>query len=375
MLTAHHLRITLNVETPIELSEHPGKALRGMLFNALRGPQHNPALGFCTQRHLTTCADCALVAVCPVAALVATMNPQAERGRDIPRPYVILPPTSAQTRYEAGGLLTFGLTLFGQALNLFPYVVMALRQAGPGGLGKKLPHPTANQRPRRGRFQLHSAQAMNLLTGEVQDILEADNPIVRQPDLPVTHSQVVAASQLMLAPIQQHATNGHQAQAAYLTGTPTTRPLDFTLTFKTPTRIIEHKQLLKAPNFSPIFHRLLNRLMTLSREFGPQTAPAHRLDGDHHPAEPALAEAISKNSLLALADQVELIDDRTYWQELWSYSTRKGNKSPISGLMGQAIYRAPSEVWAKLLPYLLWGTIIHVGKNAVKGDGVLVVSG
>jgi len=359
-LTAHHLRFSLEVESPIELDHHQGSALRGMLFNALRGPRNNPTLGFCTQRHLDTCAECPLVAVCPVASLVATLNPQAGRGRDVPRPYAIVPPQNDKTRYEAGEQLAFGLTLFGNALNLFPYVVMALRQAGAMGLGKRLPRPETNGRYHRGRFAVQSAQAINLLTGEVQDILEPDNPMVQRPDLPVTHAQMVELSQRLLNPALAHAANGHHAVSTYQRGSQA-GPVEITLQFKTPTRIIEHKQLLKEPHFSPIFHRLLDRLILLSREFGGITP----LD------QP---EVLDKNELLGLSDQVELVTHDTRWQEVWSFSARQQRKTPISGLVGRATYRAAPGVWAVLLPYLLWGCVIHVGKNAVKGDGIIAVS-
>lgn len=361
MLTAHHLRLTLEVETPLELEEHPGASLRGMLFNALRGPQRRPELGFCTQRHLTTCADCALVAVCPVAGLVATMNPQAERGRDVPRPYAIVPPLGEQTRFEPGETLTFGLTLFGQALSLFPYVVMGLRQAGPGGLGKRLPDPKKEGRYHRGRFRLRAAHAVHLLDGEAQTILRSDSPLVQQPALPVTAVHIAETSARLLRPELAHANNGHGPLATYQPGLKPD-PLELTLTFQTPTRIIHHKTLQKQPAFSPLFQRLLERLTALSREFAPVPA-----------GSPEQARA-HKNALLALADQVELIDNQTRWQELWSYSARQGRRTPIGGLLGQATYRAPRALWEQLLPYLLWGTIIHVGKNAVKGDGIIAVS-
>jgi hypothetical protein len=357
-LTAHHLHFSLEVESTIELNEHKGSALRGLLFNALRGPGRNPALGFCTQRHLKSCAECALVAVCPVAGLVATLNPEAERGRDVPRPYAIKPPLDDKTRYEPGKQLNFGLTLFGDALNLFPYVVMGLRQAERGGLGRRLPRPEAGDRPQRGRFKLRSAQAINLLTGEVQDILQAGSNLVQRPDLPVTQAQVVERSQQLLSQPLAHSANGRHNQAGVQLA-PSPGKLELTLTFKTPTRIIEQERLLKAPDFTPLFHRLINRLLDLSREFS----------GGKETAGTSEDEQIDKGALLALSQQVELVDNRTHWADVWSYSARQGGKTPIGGLMGYAIYRANREVWAELLPYLLWGTIMHVGKNAVKGDG------
>lgn len=358
-LTAHHLRFTLKVETPIELDTQQGSALRGMLFNSLRGPRNNPALGFCTQRHLTTCAECALVAACPVASLVATLNPQADRGRDVPRPYAIVPPQSDKTRYEAGESLSFGLTLFGNALNLFPYVVMALRQAGPMGLGKRLPRAETNGRYLRGRFAVESAEAINLLTGEVQDILEPDSTLVQRPDLPVTHAQVVEMSRQLLNPEAGASANGANGGAGSQRGRPP-GPMEITLRFKTPTRLVADRALLKEPHFAPLFHRLLDRLLALSQEFG-QGATVRVMDFS------------AKNELLALSDQVTLVDNQTRWQEVWSYSARQQRKTPISGLVGQATYRASREIWEPLLPYLLWGSIIHIGKNAVKGDGIIQV--
>jgi hypothetical protein len=360
MLTAHHLRFTLKVETPIELDEQQGSALRGMLFNALRGPRNNPAQGFCTQRHLNTCAECALVAVCPVASLVATMNPQADRGRDVPRPYAIVPPASGKTRYEADEQLSFGLTLFGHALNLFPYIVMALRQAGPMGLGKRLPRGDAAGRSLRGRFALQSAQAINLLTGEVQDILEPNSTLVQRPDLPVTHSQVVEMSQQLLYPEARVAANGVNGGSTYQRVSQFD-PIEITLHFKTPTRLVSDQTLLKEPGFAPLFHRLIDRWLALSREFGDGVA----VEGPDFPG---------KNELLALSDQVTLVNNQTQWQEVWSYSARQQRPTPISGLVGRATYRASPEIWEMLLPYLLWGSVIHVGKNAVKGDGIIAVS-
>jgi hypothetical protein len=293
------------------------------------------------------------------------MNPLAERGQDVPRPYAIVPPLTGQTRYEPGETFTFGLTLFGEALNLFPYVVMALKQAGPGGLGRKLPHPTKQGRYERGRFQLRSAQAVNLLSGEVQDILRAESPQVQQPTLPVTEAQVIETSRQWLSWPTNHAVNGHQAGPWQQRGV-TEGVLQLGLAFKTPTRIIQRKQLLKRPDFSPIFHRLLDRLLDLRREFASPVAVL--IDDGRRTTDD---ERQAKNALLALADQVELIDDQTTWQEVASYSARRQTTTPISGFVGRAVYQAPYQIWELLLPYLVWGTIIHVGKNAVKGDGII----
>ncbi len=146
------------------------------------------------------------------------------------------------------------------------------------------------------------------------------------PNLPVTHEDVLAA----------------------VADLPTSGPL--TLRFKTPTRLIHDKKLLKQPHFRPLLLRLITRLEQLSHQF----APAGWQDVD----VPAL---------LALADEVTLTHNDTRWEELESYSTRLQGRTQIGGLLGTATYQAAD--WRPFLPWLVWGTLVGIGKNTVKGDG------
>ena len=49
-----------------------------------------------------------------------------------------------------------------------------------------------------------------------------------------------------------------------------------------------------------------------------------------------------------------------------SYSSRSRQRTPIGGLVGQVTLAGDL---APLRELLVWGSLIHVGKNAVKGDG------
>jgi hypothetical protein len=40
----------------------------------------------------------------------------------------------------------------------------------------------------------------------------------------------------------------------------------------------------------------------------------------------------------------------------------------MGGLMGSATFHAPD--WSPLLPWLVWASVVHVGKNVVKGCGL-----
>ena len=121
--TAHRLRFVADVKTPVLLNEHQGSALRGALFHALRNQ-------FCMNKTVTSCQPCLLHAGCPVSFLLATVDDQASRGADVPRPYTIEPPLDGQIAYQPGQTITFGLTLFARARDLFPYIVMAAPTPG-----------------------------------------------------------------------------------------------------------------------------------------------------------------------------------------------------------------------------------------------------
>jgi hypothetical protein len=338
--TAHQLHFTCEVQTPILLNEHQGSAIRGALFHALRQQ-------FCFAKEVKDCGKCALWATCPICFLVATRNPQSERGVEVPRPYTIEPPmermneptnlrvhestnllpgtrqfvNSSIRRYQPGETLEFGLTLFAQALNLFPYVVLGSQALERGGLGKKLQREDG--RWRRGTFAVQEIAALNRLTGERQPVLRTGDTMVSVPDVPVTNEQVLA-------------------RAAQL-------PRDgITLMFKTPMRIIERGKLEHRPTFRPLIQRLHRRLRDLTRQF---TDTPWELDF---------------RQVMSQAEAVRVADDQTGWVELDSYSWRQKTSTPMGGFVGQVTFEGDLEPF---LPWLVWGEVVHVGKDAVKGNG------
>ena len=328
---AHRLRFVAEVQSTIELNEHQGSAIRGSLFHAL----HNR---FCMNQEAEVCTTCPLVASCPVATLVSTLKPQSGRGRDVPRPYTVQPPLPGSGhpaqrpdgrlafRYHPGEEFEFGLTLYAQALQLFPYVVLAVKELEQGGIGRKTEQ--AQGRWRRGTFAVQKAWAENPLTGERQPVLKAGDQLVQVPDVPITHQQVCEwANQRM------HASR-------------------ITLHFLTPTRIIKQGHLLKPGRFSfqPFFQRLMERLEALSRDFS--DAPL-RFD--------------DPKGLIEAAGRVRIVENHLVWEELRSYSTRRRAESPTSGLMGGVVLQAND--WSPFWPWLVWGEFTHIGKDAVKGNG------
>jgi len=337
--TAHCLRFVTEVQTPIELNEHQGSAIRGALFHALRNR-------FCMNREAQECAACPLVATCPVAFLVSTLDPNSDRGRDVPRPFTVQPPLPGQGghpttlpdghivfHYQPDEPFTFGLTLYAQALQLFPYIVLAVSEFERAGLGRRVQQ--ADGRWQRGRLAVRQVWAENPLTGERQPVLRAGDRLVQVPDIPISHQQITDYVLRITPPVSR-----------------------LTLHFLTPTRLVEHGHLLKPEtfHFRPFFQRLMERLEALSRHFSDT---------------PLVFD--DPRGLIAAAGQVRVVENRLRWEELRSYSTRRHAESPISGLLGPVTLEAAD--WTPFLPWLAWGQFTHVGKDAVKGNGEYRVNG
>lgn len=327
--TAHRLRFECVVRTPVALNVHKGSALRGALFHALRGDEGRDN-GFCVNKREQFCHRCPYHAMCPISSLLATVDESSERGIDVPRPYTIEPPPGAQTRYEPGERLQFGLTLFARALDLFPYVIVAVRDLERGGIGIARELPPGSGVWRRGTFSVERIVATNPLTGEEQPVLQIGDDLVAVPDVPIRHGDVAAAAEAI-------ATNGSIA-----------------LEFVTPTRLVDQGRLLRRPLFLPLALRLFERLEALSGRYGGAALP------------------IDRAALLPLAERVEVVDDRTRWVELDSYSTRTRSRAPIGGFVGRVAFAGELRPF---LPWLLWGQFTHVGKDAVKGNGLYRVAG
>lgn len=325
-LTTTHLRFVCEATTPLRLeveTYRAGQNLRGALGQVM------------TRAHCTGDArDAAHVATCPVHwLLAANEKPGQER-----RGYTIVPPLphrddSSNRLHAPSERFEFGITLFGDALKFLPYFVLAVPEMGRAGVGIG-----------RGKFALKSVWAENPLSGERECLLAENDNLVHTPTLTLTHAQVeqVASAGRQVADGDSKIENQKSNLAVH---------------FLTPTRLIEEGDLAKAPSFAVLFARLLKRLDDLAEQHaGGAGRPREEIDALEH-----------------LAARVQLIEAQTRWVEVWSGSQRRGARSPLSGLVGRAVYAAERAVWSPLLPWLLWGQLAQVGKSTVKGNGVIRV--
>ncbi len=328
MLTSYHLLWTMRVETPLELASYPGTALRAQMFESVWRR-------FCTNKAARTCLECPLLPTCPVSALLAPADNLAAPaflresgrpwGRDVPRPYVILPPLAAGRRYEPSEQLLFGITLFGRSIGLLPYLILSREELERQGLGQPLAENGSP--PRRGRVRVERIEAYHPFSGQRQLLYQTGQRLVETPTLAVEAEEV-------------------QQQAASLPGE------RLTLAFLTPLRLVAQGELCKQPDFAVLIQRLLERLEQIVLAYG----EAERIQW--------LAER--RPHWLQLAAEVHCEEDATRWQDVASPSRRLHRTTPIGGLVGRATFVGDLVPLRELL---LWGSLIHVGKDTVKGNG------
>lgn len=325
-LQAHLLRFVVEATSPIHLRGHKGSAIRGAFFHALRG-------GFCTFPSSKSCRECSLWATCPVCFLVASLDESSERGQDVPRPYVVRPPVDSREVYNPGDGMEFGITLFSRALNLFPYVIVAVSRMGELGLGAT-----------RGRFRVREVWAENPLTGIQHRLHQSTGGFetrhhISVPDIPVTHGQIVEGAGSRDKGIGLWGERGLRIES---------RGLRIAVRLRTPLRLTSGGELVHRLGFATFVRRLLERISSLSGTY------AHgSLDVDFQ-------------DLLRRAESVEVVEDHTRWVEVSRYSSRQSRTLPMGGLVGEITFAGDL---GPFLPWLMWGTLTHVGKYAVLGNG------
>lgn len=308
-LQAHALRFECEAVTEIVAPPFKGSMIRGALFGALRQD-------FCLDQKGHACQDCKVRQVCPVCSLLATSDEDNPRGIEVARPCTVEPPLEGRTLYRPGERFCFGVTLFGSAWDLLPYVIIGVRRMGETGVGNRFKAP--------GRFVVRQIVAVDPIGNRAEEVYRHGDTLVRRSAICVTHDAITSSSR-SLGP-----TKG------------------VTLELLTPTRLVANGALVKRLTFPVFLRRLLRRLTDLTR-----TATGGHPGFDHE-------------ALLRQAEHVWVSEDRTRWVDVPSFSSRQGRFTPIGGLVGAVTFEGDLEPFA---PWLTWGSITHVGKDCTKGGG------
>lgn len=305
--SAMHFSFLCEALEPIKLGAQPGTAIRGALYHALirMFSPNEPVPG---------------LPLDPVRALLAAEDEDSPRGRDVPRAFSVEPPP-AYTEIEAKHRFSFGVSLFGSADTLMPYLFRAVPEMGRMGIGTK-----------RGKFRLIRISEVNPLNNTSRVIMHHQR--VYEPHLMVIHRRVLEEAKMRRAD-------------------------EVTLNFITPMRLIESGSLVRTPKLGPLLRRLIERAQAMNDHYSPQ--PESALPRENWKVE--------WQHLGEFGDQIDargLLVNTTQWVDIESYSRARGRATPIGGFVGRASWRIDSR---DVLIWLLWGQSLHIGKNVAKGDG------
>jgi hypothetical protein len=219
--------------------------------------------------------------------------------------------------FYAGERLRLHVVLFGHGIAYVPYFVLAFQQLGGAGLG-----------PRRGRFRLEEVTALGL-NGEAAVFDQVDGAI-HETDLSITAEELAA-------------------KAAEL-------PQDkLSVSFLTPTRLKHERHYVRqGPPFHVLVRRLIDRVSSLS-----YFHCGERWDTDF-------------KGWIERAKEVQIADAATRWADWERYSGRQDQRIKMGGLVGPVTYAGDVAPFRALLAL---GTLVHVGKGTVMGNGRFAVKG
>lgn len=336
-LIVYNLVYTLRARECIAFDRYPGSALRGAFIEAL-------AQRCCPQSAAYSCPPCPLGKLCPVANLVAPTQEAASRGQDLPRPLVLRPPllegepainhaiqqTSPAIMYEPGQRFTFGYVLIGNAARYFSTLALATRAMEEIGVGR----PLQVNSGKRGRFDTERIEVVDPFTQQRAILFENGQPQVQPLSGAITALHVARRARML--PNEQ-----------------------LTLYFLTPTRLTENGTLVHVPEPGVLVRRLAERLDALTREYGVDTQETTIEDNSSD--DPGDWHAVAKMSHCYLADC------HVTWIDTKSHSSRQQRSLPIGGFLGKAMVRGSLSYQLRQL--LVWGELLHVGKNTMKGAG------
>ncbi len=314
-LNLHHIRLTCEAVTTIHFGAHAGAQWRGALWDVLRDFACTDPARQGDVGHSWHCPMC----------FVLALEADSSRGVNPARPLIVRPPLAVRagddTLFMTGDVFTLELVLVGSALTIFPYLLQAVRRLGQQGIGFG-----------RGRFDLQRVEAVNPITQTHALLYQAGSP-VRMPGFPVTGEQVSAYADT-LPPHRLH------------------------LHFLTPTQLVCDGQLLTRPQPDILVIRVLERLQSLELHYG-TPEPQDTWKTRH--------EALHKHAL-----NVRIRRDETRWIRAFSGSRRANRMQDVSGFVGSVLLEGDMTL---LRLWLVWASLVNIGKNAIKGNGWMEIGG
>jgi hypothetical protein len=302
------LRATFRAQEQARLPAFKGSMLRGVFGHSLRSV-------VCAMEARTRCEGCSLRGACVYTKIFETFvegePPPFLKGVSTSvRPFVFEPVTEVRD-FSPGDVLETGLVLVGRAVELQPFVLLALERMGGRGFGSA-----------RARFSL-----------ERVDYLGADGR---------WRSGFRAGAAAWPGGVGPVTVNGEGDECERAT-----------VRFLTPTRVQTDGTVRREVRFRRLVFLMLRRVLELAHFH----VPGAEVDWEFRP-------------LLEASDRVRVVRSDLRWQGLRRYSNRQRGSVPLDGFVGEMELAGDL---GPFMPLLRAAEVVHVGKGAAFGLGQVEV--
>lgn len=309
-------QFTIEAFEDLHLPPFKGSTLRGGFGHALRRLT-------CLHQDGRRCGECDHEQDCVYGYLFRTRPPEdadvLSTLTAVARPFVIEPPRDDRQVIPPGQQLQFTVVLIGRAIDHLPYFILAFKELGKLGLGTG-----------RGKYILQRVLVKHPWNGKEGTIFDGVDVRVGADQWRVRYPAVAEWAQ-------------------------TLPPDRLDVAFLTPTRLKHRGELMwEGPPFHVLVRRLLDRVSSL----------AYFHCGEQWD--------IDFKGWIEQAKDVRIADAATTWADWSRYSGRQGQRIKMGGLVGPVAYEG------NLAPYralLALGSLIHVGKGTVMGNGRIALKG
>ncbi|TLU55145.1 MAG: CRISPR system precrRNA processing endoribonuclease RAMP protein Cas6 [Chlorobium sp.] len=305
---------TIEPTEEIRLPDYKGAALRGGFGFAFKKAT-------CLSRD-RQCGPCMLKSACAYFTVFETRVPKesAERlgiGSDAPHPFVLEPPMTERQYFHPGSTISYGLTLFGSAIDKLPFFVYAFMILGEDlGIGRG-----------RGRFRL-----LSVVDDNGKHIYDEGN---------LSGGFLVLTARDVLESVG-------------------TDDRLISMRFQTPVRMKTAWQpgvgkglltaITKDEDFYLLLKLLYHRAFVLTQLYG----------------DNPVQKVYNSRDLPCLSGEVKLAESRTHWLDWTRYSTRQKQEMQLGGMLGTVSFSGKT---GQYLPLFKLGEYLHIGKGSTFGLG------
>jgi hypothetical protein len=299
-------RFSCLFEDDAVLPSYKGSTFRGVFGRALRRV-------VCALKR-KDCSECLLRERCIYYQVFETPSHSEEAGgsrvASPPHPFVIEPPSTAETHFRKGDPFEFQLLLFGKANDYLPYFIYAFDEMGKTGIGKRI-------NGKRAAFT-------------VKDITVNGNRIYSQED------RILQKGDWCRDMSFPHSMD----RAEDITG--------IRLFLETPLRLKFENRLTATLPFHVLVRAMLRRISSLFNFYG---------DG-----EPDL----DYRGMVRKAKEIQTADSNLTWFDWRRYSSRQDQAMLMGGMVGSVTYHGALSEYISLIELC---TEVHLGKQTSFGLG------